>query len=32
MLQDNGRDLGFGDDQARLSALIELEMNQSLGR
>jgi hypothetical protein len=28
MLQDNGRDLGFGDDQPRLSALTELEMTR----
>ena len=28
MMQDLGRDLGFGDDQARLSALIEVEMTQ----
>jgi AcrR family transcriptional regulator len=26
MLEDNGRDLGFGDDEPRLSALVELEM------
>ncbi len=26
MLQDNGRDLGFGDDQERLRTLTELEM------
>jgi len=28
MLQDNGRDLGFGDDQVRLSALTEVEMTR----
>jgi AcrR family transcriptional regulator len=28
MLEDNGRDLAFGDDQPRLSALTELEMTR----
>jgi len=28
MLEDNGRDLGFGDDWPRLRAVTELEMSR----